>query len=120
MQTTSTKKKKKKKTKRDIDEALQPSQHQGRLYGEDDDPNDALNLLPAGIAAQIIGIPSEDERTASINAYLNSRLSLLPELVQQEVLAFGTMEERITRLLAGVAIVGDADDNLEDEMMENL
>ena len=89
----------KKGDKRTRDEANAKTKHQGTFYAEGDDPHDALDLLPAGIQAQIVAMATEKERVHAISAYLNGLLSLLPTLKKMTVLAQKDKASRIKLLL---------------------
>ena len=67
--------------------------------GEDEDPNDYVNLLPENIQSHLATITSEKERTDAINTYLNGRLACLGEEKQAEIMKLPSLAERVTAVL---------------------
>ena len=101
--------------KRTLDEAKAHTKHQGQIYNDDDDPNDALLLLPFGIQAEIMAIPKESERALAVNTYLNGRLRLLPPARQQAIMAMPSMAAKINQLLHETNEMNKEEEEEEDE-----
>ena len=103
-----------------MEEANEKPAHQGRMYQEGDDPNEALSLLPTGIQAEISAYPTEEARTAAINTYVNGLYSVLDTVAQANINQLATNLERVKALLQINSGEDDDDMSLTTDMFENL